>query len=60
MKIAKWLGGKWGRREEDIDIDIEFTEQKTYPENDENAIDFKWLDIQKDHEDIAKANLFEN
>ena len=38
-------------------FDIEFTEQKTYPDNDENAIEFKWSD---EKENIDKANLFEN
>ena len=28
-------------------IDIELIEQKTYPYNDENAIDFKWWDVQE-------------
>ena len=38
-------------------INIEFTEQNN-PENYENCIHFKWLDVQEeDEEDIAKANL---
>ena len=36
--------------------DIEFTQLKTDPDNDENAIEFKWSDAQEDDEDIAKAN----
>ena len=42
-------------------VGIEFTEQKDDPENDENVIDFRWLDIQgEDEEDIAKSNLIES
>ena len=38
-------------------VEIEFTKQKTNPENDENAIDFRWSDIRgKGEGDIAKAN----
>ena len=33
--------------EEKEPINIEFTEQKTDPYNDENAIDFKWSDVQE-------------
>ena len=40
--------------EEKESINIEFTERKTDPENDENAIDFRWSDVQEDdEEDIA-------
>ena len=47
--------------EEKVIVGTEFIEQKADPENDENAIDFRWLDIQgEDEEDIAKANLIEN
>ena len=47
--------------EEKGPIDIEFTEQKKDPYNDENAIDFKWLDVQEeDEEDIALANFIES
>ena len=39
-------------------IDIEFTEQKADPEIDENAIDFRRLDVQEvDNKNIAKDNL---
>ena len=42
-------------------VGIEFIEQKADHENDENAIDFRWSDIQgEDEEDIAKAYLIEN
>ena len=50
------LGGKY-EEEKDI-IDIEFTEQKADPENDENVIDLRLSDVQEKYEeDIAKANL---
>ena len=39
---------------------IKFTE-KTDPENDENAIDFRWSDIRGEEEkDISKTNLIES
>ena len=42
-------------------IDIEFIDQKFGPKNDENAICFKWLDVQReDEEDIAEVNFNEN
>ena len=44
--------------EEKEAIEIEFTEQKADPENDENAFDFRWSDIEE--EDITKANLIES
>ena len=44
---------KW--KEEKDSIDIEFTDQKADPENDENAIDFRLSDVKE--EDITKANL---
>ena len=35
-----------------------FTKQKADPYNDENAIDFKWSDLQEeDEEDIALTNF---
>ena len=44
--------------EEKEPIDTEFTEQKADPENDENAIDFRWSDVQEEDEvDIDKATL---
>ena len=44
--------------EEKEPIDIEFTEQKAGPENDENVIDFKWSDVQEENQKhIAKANF---
>ena len=40
-------------------IDIEFTEQKTDPYNDENAIDFRLSDVQEeDEKDIALAKIY--
>ena len=43
------------------EVGIKFTEQKPNLENDENAIDFRWPDIQGEYdEDIAKANLIES
>ena len=33
-------------------IELEFTEQKTDPDYNENAIDFKWSDVEED-EDIT-------
>ena len=42
-------------------INIEFTEQKTDPYNDENAIYFRWSDEQEeDEEDISLVNFIEN
>ena len=46
--------------EEKEQIDIEFTEQKADPENDENAIDFRWSDVQEEEVDIDKANFIES
>ena len=43
--------------EEKEPIHIELTKQKTDPNNDENAVDFKWPDVQKDEEDISLANF---
>ena len=44
--------------EENEPINIELTEQKTDPYNDENAVDFKWSDVkEEDEEDIALANF---
>ena len=42
-------------------VGIELTEQNADPENDENAIEFRWSDIWgEDEEDIVKANLIES
>ena len=42
-------------------IDLEFAEQKIDPDNDENAIDFRWSDVQEeDKEDIALVNFIES
>ena len=42
-------------------INIEFTEQKKDPYNNENAIEFRWSGVKKeDEEDIALANLNES
>ena len=39
-------------------IDIELTEQKSGPYNDENTIDFRWSDVKEEDEvDIAFANF---
>ena len=39
-------------------IDIELTEQKIDPDNDENAIDFNWSNIKEEDEiNNALANL---
>ena len=47
--------------EENETIGIEFTEQKANAQNDENVINFRWLDIRvEDEEDIAKANMIES
>ena len=46
--------------EENEPINIELTEQKTDPYNDENANDFKWSDAKEENEeDIALSNLIE-
>ena len=40
------------------EVGIEFIEQKSDPKNNENVIEFSWLEIQgKDEENIAKINL---
>ena len=42
-------------------INIELTDQKTDPYNDENVIDSKWSDLtEEDEEDIALANFIES
>ena len=47
--------------EEKEPINIEFTDQKTDPYNDENAIDSKWSDLtEEDEEDVALANFIES
>ena len=47
--------------EEKEPINIELTDQKTDPYNDENAIDSKWSDLtEEDEEDVALANFIES
>ena len=46
--------------EEKEPINIEFTEQNTDPYNDENAIDFRWSDVQEEEENIALANFIQS
>ena len=47
--------------EEKEPINIEPTEQKTEPYNDENAINFRWSYVtEEDEEDIALANFIES
>ena len=47
--------------EEKEPINIDLTEQKTDPYNDENVIDFKWSNVkEEDEEDIALANFIES
>ena len=47
--------------EEKESINIEVTDQKIDPYNDENAIDSKWSDLtEEDEEDIALANFFKS
>ena len=42
-------------------INIELTDQKTDPYNDENSIDSKWSDLsEEDEEDVALANFIES
>ena len=42
-------------------INIELTEQKADPYNDENAFDFKWSGVkEEDEEDIAPENFIES
>ena len=42
-------------------INIELTEQKADPYNDENDIDFRWSDVkEEDEEDIALTSFIEN
>ena len=48
-------------KEEKDPINIKLNEQKTDHYNDENAIDFKWSDVQEeDEEGIALANFIES
>ena len=48
-------------REEKVWINIELTEQKTDPYNDENAIEFRLSDEKEDdEEDIALVNFNES
>ena len=47
--------------EEKEPINIELTDQKIDPYNDENAIDSKWSDLtEENEEDIALANFIES
>ena len=47
--------------EEKEPINIEFTDQKTDPYNDENSIDSKWSDLTEvDEEDVALANFIKS
>ena len=47
--------------EEKESINIELTEQKADPYNDENAIKFRWSGVkEEDEEDIALANFNES
>ena len=47
--------------EEKKPINIELTDQKTDPYNDENSIESKWSDLtEEDEEDIALANFIES
>ena len=48
--------------EEKEPINIELTEQKTDPYNNENAIDFRWSDAKEEEveEDIALTSFIEN
>ena len=47
--------------EEKEPINIDLTEQKTDPYNDENAIDFRWSDVKEENEiDIALTSFIES
>ena len=47
--------------EENEPINIELTDKKKDPYNDENAIDSKWSDLTEENkEDIALANFIES
>ena len=47
--------------EEKEPINIELTEHKTDPYNDENAIDFRWSDVKEENEiDIALTSFIES
>ena len=47
--------------EEKEPINIELTDQKTDPYNNENFIDSKWSDLtEEDEEDVALANFIES
>ena len=47
--------------EEKEPINIELTDKKTDPYNDENSIDSKWSDLtEEDEEDIALAKFIES
>ena len=48
-------------KEEKETIDREFTEQRSYHENNQNTIDFRWSDTQRENEKyITKANFIES
>ena len=61
--LIKYNSNRLGVNEEEEKepINIEPTEQKTEPYNDENAIDFRLSGVQyEDEKDITLANLIEN
>ena len=59
--LIKYNSNNWRKWKKKEPINIELTEQKTDPDNDENAIDFKWSDVQEeDEEDIALANFIKS
>ena len=42
-------------------VDIEFIENIAYPENNENATDFRWLDFKgEDDKDTTQVNLIKS
>ena len=48
-------------KEEKKTINREFTEQRSYPENNQNAFNFRWSDVQRENEeDISQANFIES
>ena len=69
QKISNWKtscqnfnsnNSKENDEEEKEPINTEFTEQKTEPYNDENAIEFRWSGVkEEDEEDIALTNFIE-
>ena len=59
--LIKYNNNLEENKEEKEPIDIELTEQKSDPYNDENAIDFKWSDAkEEDEKDIALAYFIES